>query len=128
MTKFIIDSYAWIEYLLSTEKGLKVKEILDNEENKIFTHILSISEVTSRISRAGENYSKSIETIITISEIIDVDINSSSKAGELHASVRKEIKDFGLVDAFILLAAKDISAKILTGDPHFKNMKEAVMI
>jgi predicted nucleic acid-binding protein len=128
LTRFIVDSHAWIEYLLSTEAGEKVKKILENQENKIFTHIFSLAEISSRLTRAGAEYSKSISVIISDSEIIETSPEISARAGELHANMRKEIKDFGLVDAFILLAAKEMGAKILTGDPHFRHIKEAVMI
>ena len=128
MTKIIIDSYAWIEYLLSTDKGLKVKNIIENGNNKICTHILSLAEIVSRLSRSGVNYSESIEGILTNSEILHIDENASIRAGNIHTEIRKEIKDFGLVDAFILLAAKDNNMRILTGDPHFKNIKVAIII
>ena len=128
MTSLIIDSYAWIEYLLSTAKGLEVKKALDSSGNRIFTHVLSISEIASRIARAGGDHLESIEIIISLSEIVDIDPDVSARAGKLHSTIREQIKDFGLVDAFILLAARDNGAKRLTGDPHFKNMKEAVLI
>jgi len=52
----------------------------------------------------------------------------SIAAGKLHAEMRKHIKDFGLSDAFILALAKTTNSKILTGDRHFKNVKEALFI
>lgn len=128
LTKIIADSFAWIEYLLSTEKGLHIKKILENKDIQIFTHVLSFAEIASRISRSGGSYQEPINSIVSSSEIINIDKNTSIHAGVLHSEIRKKIKDFGLVDAFILLAARDMNAKILTGDPHFKNMKEAIMI
>lgn len=128
MTRYIIDSYAWIEYLLSTDKGFKVKEVLDSSDNRIFTHVLTVSEISSRLSHAGINYSGHIESILSASEVLNIDADISARAGKLHSDIRKDVKDFGLVDAFILLAAKDNGAKIITGDPHFKHIKEAFMI
>ena len=52
----------------------------------------------------------------------------SVSAGMTHAEIRRKIKDFGLSDAYVLAAARKLNAKILTGDPHFKNMKEALSI
>jgi len=40
---------------------------------------------------------------------------------------KRNIK-FGLVDAFVLLTARELDAKILTGDRHFKGFKEAVLL
>ena len=128
MTKFIVDSFAWIEDLLGTERGNYVKKIIEDKNNEIFTHILSISELVSRFSRLDIRYSETINNILSNSTIINININLCIKAGEVHAQIRKKLRDFGLVDAFILTVAKDMKLKILTGDQHFKNFKEAIII
>jgi len=46
----------------------------------------------------------------------------------LHAEMRKQMKDFGLSDAFVMATARKLNARVLTGNPHFKGLKEAVMI
>ena len=38
------------------------------------------------------------------------------------------MKDFGLADAYVLATAKMLKAKVLTGDAHFKNMKNLALI
>ena len=40
----------------------------------------------------------------------------------------KTIKDFGFADAFVLATARKLNSKILTGDMHFKSVKNAVLI
>jgi predicted nucleic acid-binding protein len=42
--------------------------------------------------------------------------------------MRKDAKDFGLADAYVLATARRLKSKILTGDAHFKSLKEATMI
>jgi len=128
LTNFILDSYAWIEYLLATEKSAKIQKIFDEKENRVFTHILSLAEISSRLKRGGGEDPQILGRIGSISRLVTIDQMRSIQAGLLHSEMRKKIKDFGLVDAFILLAARDLNAKILTGDPHFKNMKEVIMI
>ncbi len=46
----------------------------------------------------------------------------------MHAEEKKRKQDFGLADAFVLATARSRSSKVLTGDPHFKDVPEAVMI
>ena len=128
MTRYIVDSFAWIEYFEATKRGIAAKNIIEDETNDIFTHVFSLAEIASRLSRSGIEPSSPIEKIMSLSEIIDINNEISVRAGRLHAEVRKEIKDFGLVDAFILLSAQENMFKILTGDPHFKGFKEAVII
>ena len=35
--KFIIDSFAWIEYFKASESGEKAKKIIEKKENELFT-------------------------------------------------------------------------------------------
>ena len=128
LTKFIVDSFAWIEYLTATERGNNVRSFVENENNEIFTHILSIAEISSRLSRSGIDPTDAIKIIISNSIIVSINDINSINAGKLHSKIREKIKDFGLVDSFILLSSRSMQLKILTGDPHFKNFKEAVLI
>ncbi|MEK6834969.1 MAG: PIN domain-containing protein [Nanoarchaeota archaeon] len=128
MTKIIVDSFAWIEYLTATNKGSTVKKLIEDENNEIFTHILSLAEISSRLSRSGIKPEESINIISLNSIIINLNNIDSTNAGKLHSEIREKIKDFGLVDAFVLLMSRRLNAKVLTGDSHFKNFKEAIMI
>jgi predicted nucleic acid-binding protein len=62
------------------------------------------------------------------SQVMNVDEELSKHAGLLHAEMRRTEKDFGLADAYVLATAKKLKSKILTGDLHFRNVKEAVLI
>ena len=128
MTKFIVDSFAWIEYLTATDKGSIVKKFVEDENNDIFTHILCLGEISSKLSRSKINTKESINTILSNSIIVNINHNDSINAGKLHSEIRGNIKDFVLVDAFILLSARNLNAKVLTGDLHFKNFKEAILV
>lgn len=124
--KYVVDSYAWIEYLDASHRGEIVRKILGN--NEIYTISLTIAEVVSRAKRRDKDANIAYETIVSNSKIIDVTSEMAKDAGVLHATIRERIKDFGLVDSFILIIAKKLNAKILTGDPHFKGFKEAILI
>jgi len=38
------------------------------------------------------------------------------------------MEDFGLADAFVLASARYKNVKVLTGDPHFKDFSESIML
>jgi predicted nucleic acid-binding protein len=42
--------------------------------------------------------------------------------------MQRNLKDFGLADAFVLATARKLKAKVLTGDMHFEGVKEAVLL
>ena len=126
-SRYVVDSYAWIEYLDGTEIGRKVSDLI-KENNEIFTCVLTIAEVVSKAARKGKDAKIAYDVLNSNSKIIDADEELSLQAGLLHYEMRKNVKDFGLADAYILATAEKLKAKILTGDRHFKNMKEAVLI
>lgn len=125
--KYIIDSYAWIEYLNGTSLGEKVRKVL-TEDNEIFSLNLTVAEVVSRTKRANSDIETAYQAINFNSKVAEITPELAKKAGLFHAEIRKQIKDFGLVDSLILILARELNAKIITGDPHFKNFKEAVFL
>ena len=127
MTKYVIDAYAWIEYLDGTDAGCKVSEILKNN-NEIFTCAVTLGEVVSKVARMGKDAKVAYDVLMGNSQLVVVDEELSLQAGLLHCEMRKTAKDFGLADAYVLATARRLESKILTGDPHFKLLKEAIMI
>lgn len=128
MTKLIVDSYAWIEYFKASGKGLEVKNFIENGQNEIFIVSVIISEVISSIKRQDMDTLQAANVITSFANFIELTKEDLVNIGLLHAEMRKKLKDFGLGDSFILFSARKTGAKILTGDPHFKGMKEAIMI
>jgi predicted nucleic acid-binding protein len=50
------------------------------------------------------------------------------EAGEIHAIEKKLSPNFSLPDSFVLQLARKLGAKVLTGDPDFRKVKEAELI
>jgi predicted nucleic acid-binding protein len=127
MTKHVIDAYAWIEYLDGTDTGRKLTEILENSDS-VYTCAVTLAEVVSKVARKGKDAKIAYDVLLSNSQIVCVDEELSQQAGLLHSEMRKTSKDFGLADAYVLATARRLKAKILTGDAHFKSLKEAIMI
>jgi predicted nucleic acid-binding protein len=127
MTKFVIDAYAWIEYLDGTDAGRKVTETLENNDD-IYTCAVTLAEVVSKVARIGKDAKVAYDVLLSNSQVVIVDEELSFQAGLLHCEMRKTAKDFGLADAYVLATARRLKSKILTGDPHFKRLKEAIMV
>ena len=128
MNSYVIDAWAWVEYLIGSEHGTKVKEILDDESNEIYTCALTLAEIVSKVAREKKDVQTAYSLLLSNSQIIDADEELSKKAGELHAQMRQTTKDFGLADAYILATAKKLKSKILTGDAHFNNLINVVLL
>ena len=125
--KYIIDAFAWIEYLEGGIKGKKVYEIL-NSDSENYTLLITIAEVVSKVKRKSLNHKLAYESMIKNTKIFDITPRIAKEAGILHAEYRRKMPQFGIVDALLVIAAKHLGAKVLTGDAHFKSFKEAVII
>ncbi len=128
MSKYVIDSYAWIEYFRGSKEGEKVKNIVEEMSNEIITPLIVVSEVTSISKREQQDPEEAYRKIIALSAVAIPTVEVAKEVGILHAEIRKKINDFGMGDTFVLVTARRMNAKIMTGDPHFKGFKEAINI
>ena len=128
MNKYVIDAYAWVEYLVGSEAGDKVRVVLEEENNEVYTCAVTVAEVVSKTARESRDFEAAYDILISNSQVVNVNEEISKEAGMLHSEMRKTKRDFGLADAYVLTVAKRIKAKVLTGDPHFKGVKEAILI
>ncbi|KPV64603.1 MAG: tRNA(fMet)-specific endonuclease VapC [Candidatus Bathyarchaeota archaeon BA2] len=125
--RYVIDAYAWIEYLIGSKAGENVKSVLE-EDNEIYTCAATLAEVISKTAREGRNFEVAYDILVSNSQIINVDEEVSKEAGVLHSETRKTKHDFGLADAYVLAVARRMKSKVLTSDVHFKGVKEAILI
>ena len=128
MIKYVIDAHAWVEYLIGSDVGAKVNEIIEKENVEVYTCAVTVAEVISKVARDKQDVEKAFDILLSNSQILNSDEELSKKTGLLHAEMRKTEKDFGLADAYVLATARQLKSRVLTGDPHFKNLKEAVML
>ncbi len=128
MSKYVIDAYAWIEYLRGSRAGEKVRAVFEEENSEIYTCAVTIAEVISKTAREGQDVEVAYGVLLNNSQVVNVDEEVSRRAGLLHAEMRTIERDFGLADAYVLVTARRLRSKVLTGDPHFRGVKEAVLI
>lgn len=131
MTKFLLDTWAWIEYFEGSEIGRKVDEKIRSED-EIYTSIVTLAELSDNFHRkdviTGYSWEEIREFVETKTEILPVTPEDSSKAGKTKAEERKEMKDFGLMDAIILETARRKEAKPISGDPHLQKQEISLEI
>lgn len=115
--KYVVDTWAWIEYLISSPQGEEVKKIIENDNNAIYINSIILAEVISKAARENMDVKTAFDALTVLSTIADVnDPEFSREVGNLHAEMCRRIKDFGLSDAFVLATARKLNAKVLTGD------------
>ena len=128
MTRLVVDSWAWMEYFEGSSVGKSIRDKIVDERNEIFTHVLSIAEIISKVRRREKDVDTAWKAITNLSRIINLDEIDSKETGLLHAKVKSKNPNFGLADAFVLSAARKLEAKVLTGDPDFNAIDDAILI
>jgi len=133
--KIVMDSYAWIELFLGSEKGKKVIEIVSSAD-EVITPDLVLAEIGRKYIREGANEKEVKNRLKFIEEnsivaCLDADISiEGGKAYlELLEKSKKESKNKpALTDSILLALARKYSAKIVSGDKIFEGMKEVISI
>jgi PIN domain nuclease of toxin-antitoxin system len=128
MSKLVLDSWAWIEYFEGSKKGEKVKQVLLDPRDEVFTHSVSLAEIISKAKRTGMNVDEVWTAVTGNSNVIEGKVEESKNVGITHATIKSRNRNFSLADAFVLAAARKIKAKVLTADPDFKNIENAIML
>jgi predicted nucleic acid-binding protein len=126
--RYVIDAYAWIEYLIGSRAGEKVKSVLEEEGNEIFTCAVTVAEVVNKTARERRNFEAAYDILISNSQVVNADEEVSREAGVLHSKMRKTKRDFGLADAYVLAVARRMKSKVLTANVHFEGIREAILI
>ncbi|MCG2758940.1 MAG: type II toxin-antitoxin system VapC family toxin [Desulfobacteraceae bacterium] len=123
----LLDSFAWVEYFMGTHKGEKVKRFVE-DNSQLYTSPIVIAEIYSKSLRTDGNAQERTDFIMKRCAIVVLDEKIAIEAAKIHAEKKVKTPDFGLADAIILASARSRNMKVLTGDPHFKDFKDAVML
>lgn len=123
----MLDSFAWMEYFMGSPKGEKVQKLVD-DDSQLYTSPIVIAEIYSKSLRTDGKAEERKDFIIKRCAVIAFDVKIAVEAAKIHAQNRVKTHDFGLADAIILASARSRKTKVLTGDIHFKNFKDAVML
>jgi predicted nucleic acid-binding protein len=124
----VVDAWAWIEYFRGSECGAKLNDILEDPATDVYACAITVAEVISKTARNGRDVEAAYDMLLSNAQIIKIDEQISKQAGLVHSKMRQTKKDFGIADACILATASKLKAKIITGDPHFKDLENTIMI
>ena len=121
----VMDTYAWIEYFLGSKKGEIVKKHLDDT---LITPSIVLIEISCKSAKEKWNFQELLQFIKSKSQVKEMNEEVIEKAGKIYAEQRNKKSKFSMIDASIWAIAENLKAKVLTGDEHFKDYKEVIMI
>jgi predicted nucleic acid-binding protein len=119
---YVIDTWVWVEYWRGNGE---VKEWIE-DRSPLFSSTISFAEVVRYFITEGRDP----ETILTCLKdirvrctVVPVDETIATLAGHLK---NREVQ--GIADSIILATARNGNHQVVTGDPHFKDMPDAVYL
>lgn len=135
--KIVIDTYAWIEVFLGTEKGRKAVGII-RDADEVYTPSIVLAEISKKYAQSGysdKEIEERIRAITRQTRIVKIDERLALLIAKAY---RELIRNYeakgsrgnkpGVADAIILASAWKVGGKILTGDAHFKDMELTIWI
>lgn|SRR2546426_3704839 len=125
--KVVLDSFAWIEYFSGSLRGEKVRQFV--EDGNATTPTIVIAEVSEKYARMKLDPEPRLVFIVARSGTVVLDEELARTAGRLNYERKRTVKGWGMTDSIILASARRCEAKVVTGDPHFKDLRsETIMI
>ncbi|MBI2147156.1 PIN domain-containing protein [Candidatus Woesearchaeota archaeon] len=125
---YIIDSYAWIEYFIGSSKGSVLKKLFLAQENTFLTLSCCLGEIKGWTLREQRNFTGLFTIIRANSTIIPLSDDDWMIAADIRFEQRKKQKDFGFIDAVILAKQQELSCKVISGDVHFRGLKDVIFL
>jgi len=132
-SKYVIDAYAWIEYFRSSKYGEVAKEYIESTDS--VTPSIVVSEVSRKLQKetelgneTPEGRLKRLEFISATRQVVELDFELAVAAGKTAGEMNKKEKGWGLADAVVLCTVRNLGGKVVTGDEHFRDLKEVVFI
>lgn len=122
----VFDTFAWVDYFLDTKNAKTIENYLENED--VITPSIVLLELSYKANKENWDFKKCLSFIKVKSRILGFNETFVLRSGEIYNSVKKQVKGIGLADCIILTTAILNNAKVLTGNPHFKNIENVIFL
>lgn len=122
----VFDTFAWVDYFLDTKNAKTIENYLENED--VITPSIVLLELSYKANKENWDFKKCLSFIKVKSRILGFNETFVLRFGEIYNSVKKQVKGIGLADCIILTTTILNNAKVLTGDPHFKNIENVIFL
>jgi len=87
-----------------------------------------LAEFIDKYTRESLDPKERLRFLKTVSALAPLDEETAEMAGKISAERRQQVRGWGLVDSIVLATARTKKMKVVTGDEHFRDLDEVVMI
>ena len=78
--------------------------------------------------RVNREFGSKYDFLRARSRIVPLEEELARVAGEINYERKKKVRNWGMADSIILATARKSRSKIVTGDPHFKDLPEETIM
>ena len=123
---YVVDTSAWIEYFSATDKGLKIKQLIEQEE--IATSITALLEIADKFERENRRFDVCLRFVQKRAVILPLTIELALAAAKLKKKQREKREKFSISDGVHLATAIEEGAVLLTADNDFAGLENVRLI
>jgi len=120
----LLDSWAWIEYWRGSKNADKAGSYIESLDEAIISSI-NLAEIYFWILRKYGQREAEVKKRILERRCFTVNLDPSIA---VEAAKIKHDRKIALADSIVLATAIKTNAKVITGDPDFKGLKEVIFI
>jgi len=128
-TDVVLDSYALLAYLNAEAGEKRVQEVLkqaQDEKLKVYFSLISLGEVLY-ITERRRGLTQA-QRVLGLAESLPLTLCEVTRELVLDAAHIKANHTISYADAFVTALAQAESARVLTGDPEFESVEDAVEV
>ena len=122
---FVIDTWVWVEYYLGEDP--RVNEYIENDNVDLFTSTITLTEMIKFLHQKGED-PENIRTVVSEIGVRSLVLPVTESIAILAGEYRSEGFKGGIADTIILATARSGGHTVVTGDPHFRGLDDAIFI
>ena len=123
---YVVDTSAWIEYFSATDKGLKIKQLIEQEE--IATSITALLEIADKFERENRRFDICLRFVQKRAVILPLTIELALAAAKLKKKQREKREKFSISDGAHLATAIEEGAVLLTADNDFAGLENVLLV
>lgn len=122
---FVIDTWVWVEYYRG--KDPRVNEYIENDSADLFTSTITLTEMIKFLHQKGED-PENIRMVVSEIGVRSLVLPVTEPIAILAGEFRHEGFKGGIADTIILATARTGGHMVVTGDPHFRDLADAVFL
>jgi predicted nucleic acid-binding protein len=119
----VVDTSAWIEFLIASPLGREVEKLLPSQESCIVPTIVQLELAKWLVREIGEDRADQVIAYTRTCQVVPLDTQIAVLAAELHRRYK-----LATADAIVYATTQDCRAELLTCDAHFQNLPNVLFV